>query len=52
MKRMDFALLPDMARLRGNDTQVHPRLFAGGSGKVFFENAESRAFEGNQRNTV
>jgi hypothetical protein len=26
-KRMDFAPLPDMARLRGNDAQVHLRLF-------------------------
>ena len=24
LKRKDFARLPDMARLRGNDTQVHP----------------------------
>jgi len=28
LKRMDFAPLPDMARLRGNDTQVLSRLFA------------------------
>ena len=28
LKRMDFAPLPDMTRLRGNDTQVLSRLFA------------------------
>ncbi len=28
LKRVDFAPLPDMARLRGNDTQVLSRLFA------------------------
>ena len=32
-KRMDFALLSDMTRLRGNDAQVYPRLFAGTSYK-------------------
>lgn len=28
LKRIDFALLPDMACLRGNDIQVLSRLFA------------------------
>jgi hypothetical protein len=34
LKRMDFAPLPDMARLRGNDTQALSRLFAVQSSKT------------------
>jgi hypothetical protein len=34
LKRTDFAPLPDMARLRGNDTQVLSRLFAVASVRI------------------
>jgi hypothetical protein len=44
LKRNVFAPLPDMARLRGNDTQGLSRLFAGAFLKTPFSSASMRRF--------